>query len=195
MPVKRKVLIVINPRAGNFNHVKALKYVEDQLAGANIQHDCFFTELRGKGLLSEALQSGGYNEILVLGGDGTLNYAVNEMGQDQLPLGIVGTGTGNDSVRSLHGVAGFRQQVKIAVNGELRSFDLGCCNGRYFVNGLGLGFDGQVVLEMQRKSKKGRNRMDYLKTVLRTLYRFKEKEVVFSLDGEEFKKKVLLLTI
>ena len=193
MPKKRKVLIVVNPKAGSSGYSKPLSYVESKLRGEGIESERFFTSLKGKGLLSAKLETGGFDEVLVLGGDGTLNYTVNEMRNNRLPLGIVGIGTGNDSVRSLHGVSNFKQQVDIAIHGQVKAFDLGSCNGRFFVNGLGLGFDGQVVSEMQGENKK--SRWDYLKTVLRILYRYKEQEVFFFIDGEQIRKKVLLLTV
>ena len=130
-----------------------------------------------------------------MGGDGTLNYVVNEIQGTGLPISIVSNGTGNDSVKSLHGILDFEKQVDIAIHGKIKLFDLGMCNGRYFVNGVGIGFDGQVVKEMvDRGDKKGRH-IDYLLTVLRIVAGFKEKKLRFTIDYKTFEKRILLMTI
>ena len=85
--------------------------------------------------------------------------------------------------------------MEIAVSGEVKAYDLGKCNGRYFVNGLGVGFDGKVVEEMHLRHQGKKGRLDYLRAVLRILYGFKEREANFTLDGKRFKRKILLLTV
>jgi diacylglycerol kinase family enzyme len=98
-------------------------------------------------------------------------------------------------VKSLHGVLDFGKQVEIAIHGKIKQFDLGVCNGRYFINGLGIGFDGQVVKEMVERGDKRGNHLDYLLTVLRIVGGFKEKQLRFSLDSVAYERKVLLLTV
>lgn len=187
---------MINPAAGKSSFEKRLLYLESKLRGAGLKYERFYTEQRGKGKLSGILDMHpSVTDLVVLGGDGTLNYVVNEMGGRALPISIVSNGTGNDSVKSLHGELDFDKQVAIAIHGKISRFDLGICNGRYFVNGVGIGFDGQVVKEMLgRKLKKG-GHLDYLLTVLRTVSGFKEKKVGFSIDGMEFERTILLFTI
>jgi diacylglycerol kinase (ATP) len=107
----------------------------------------------------------------------------------------VSNGTGNDSVKSLHGERIFKKQVEIAIHGEIKSFDLGMCSGRAFVNGLGIGFDGQVVEKMSKRKKKRGSHLDYLLTVLSTVAGFREKDIRFKLDGKKFTRKILLMTV
>lgn len=196
MEKERKILIVINPASGRSSFQTKLQFLQHELQKSSIPNEKFFTEHKKPGALKSLLDSRPeFTEIFVMGGDGTLNMVVNEMKPGHLPLSIVSNGTGNDSVKSLHGILDFKQQVDIAINGKVRHFDLGLCNDRYFVNGVGIGFDGQVVKEMVEKGDKQGRHIDYLLTVLRIVGGFKEKFLRFSLDEKAFKKKVLLLTI
>ncbi|MDZ7613471.1 MAG: acylglycerol kinase family protein [Flavobacteriaceae bacterium] len=137
---KRKLLLVINPAAGKSSYKKRLHALENKLYEAGLKYEQFFTEQSGKGKLSYVLDNDpSITELLVLGGDGTLNYVVNELGDKSLPVSIVSNGTGNDSVKSLHGELDFDKQVATAIHGKISLFDLGICNGRYFVNGVGIG--------------------------------------------------------
>lgn len=196
MSNKRNILLVINPAAGKSSYEKRLNYLEENLVKAELSFRKFFTEQDDSGKLNSIVKKDSLiNEVFVLGGDGTLNYVVNEIQGFKMPISIVSNGTGNDSVKSLHGVLNYKKQVEIALHGNIKSFDLGKCNERYFVNGVGIGFDGEVVKEMvEHGNKKGRH-IDYLLTVLRIVAGFKEKELQFKLDGRSFYKKVLLMTI
>ena len=196
MKDQRNILIVINPASGKSSYESKLKFLVEALDSANIQYDTFFTEYNKSGEIRRYIDSkNDLNEIFVMGGDGTLNMVVNELDPGELPISIVSNGTGNDSVKSLHGELDYKRQVEIAINGEIKYFDLGRCNQRFFVNGVGIGFDGEVVKEMvERGDKRGRH-IDYLLSVLRIVGGFKEKSLKFQLDKNGFEKKILLMTI
>ena len=166
---------MINPASGRSTYEQRLRTLEARLSLSELNYSKYYTEVKGKGKLARHLAADeGINELIVLGGDGTLNYVVNELRDRDLPISIVSNGTGNDSVKSLHGELGFERQVEIALKGKVERFDLGSCNGRRFVNGLGIGFDGQVVQRMTNRKKKVGSKIDYLLTVLRTVAGFKE---------------------
>jgi len=196
LPENRHILIVINPAAGKSSYKKRLNYLENKLNEARIDYEQFFTEHGDSGRLkSIAKANPSIDEVFVVGGDGTLNFVVNEIQGMHLPVSIVSNGTGNDSVKSIHGVLDFERQVEIAIHGIVKKFDLGLCNGRYFVNGVGIGFDGEVVKEMVRRGNKQGTHIDYLLTVLRIVAGFKEQKLQFSMNRIPFEKKILLMTI
>ena len=82
---------------------------------AGLESSRFFTEQGDTDKLSSVLlKKPHFTEVFVLGGDGTLNYVVNEIQDRDLPISIISNGTGNDSVKSLHGELNFQKQVEIA---------------------------------------------------------------------------------
>ncbi len=191
-----KKLIVVNPAAGKASFRPKLDYFSQMLREASMEFEVIFTDQdMPEQLITYIKTHDCFDEVFVLGGDGTLNMVVNEIGAARLPIAIVSNGTGNDSVKSLHGELDFKKQVDIAINGRVKLFDLGVCNGRYFVNGVGIGFDGEVVKTMLEKGNKRGRHIDYLLTVLRIVGGFKEKKLRFALDHNFFEKKILLLTI
>ena len=196
MSENRNILIVINPAAGKSFYEKKLRFLKKKLDEAGIKFEQYFTEQGASGDLKSYIdENPSIDEIFVMGGDGTLNYVVNEVQGSNLLISIVSNGTGNDSVKSLHGVLDFEQQVAIAIHGKIKAFDLGLCNDRYFVNGVGIGFDGEVVKEMVERGDKQGSHFDYLMTVLRIVAGFKEKSLQFTIDEVPFEKKILLMTI
>ncbi len=196
MAVKRIVLIVINPAAGKKKPGGKLLAIEKALKEKGIGYRHFYTETEGEfRLRNEIISKPGVTDIFILGGDGTLNYTVNEIKGEKIPLSILSSGTGNDSVKSLHGVTDFHSQLEIALHGRIKTFDLGKCNEQLFVNGVGIGFDGEVVNYMVKKGQKSGNSFTYFLTVLKIIAGYKEKTVRFEIDGIPFEKKLFLMTV
>lgn len=194
---QKSVLVVVNPGAGKSEYHSKLEHICNKLKEHKYQFSTFFTEkTQAKGKLYQALRANpSFEELWVIGGDGTLNYAVNESAPLPVIISIVSGGTGNDSVKSLHGITDFKKQVNIALSGEVKQFDLGRCNNDYFVNGVGIGFDGRVVEKMVCKGSKKKSHLDYLYTVVKTLASYREKEIQYRIDNIPFKRQLFLLTI
>lgn len=157
----------------------------------------FFTEkTEPGGKLRSILQDNtSINEIWVIGGDGTLNYVVNECQSRAIPIAVISGGTGNDAVKSIHGITDFRAQLGIALSGTLKEFDLGVCNDRLFVNGVGIGFDGRVVQKMVEKGRRKGSYLSYLFTVVQLLAGFREQHIGCTIDNSPFEENIFLMTI
>jgi len=194
---KNAILIIVNPGAGKAAYQPKLEYIYRKLQEHNCTFGTFFTEKTqptGK-LRKVLLESQGKREIWILGGDGTLNYVVNELGDFPAICSIVSGGTGNDTVKSLHGITDFEEQVAIALTGKVKYYDLGVCNNRLFVNGVGIGFDGRVVENMVRKGKDKRSHLAYLFTVLKLLAGYREQILEYTIDDVQHRERLFLLTV
>jgi len=192
----RQILIVVNPASGKSTYEDKLRHLRQRMEDQGLHSQLYFTEFNNNGSLRKYLNDHPeINEIFIMGGDGTVNHVVNETNPGEYTLAIVSNGTGNDSIKSLHGVLDFEKQVEIALHGKMAYFDLGICNTRYFVNGVGVGFDGEVVRQMYLKGNKQGNHLDYLFTVLKIVGGYKEKSITFTVDATQFTREVLLFTI
>ena len=108
----------------------------------------------------ETLARAGAKRIVVAGGDGTVHEAVNGLmraGGDAA-LGLIPIGSGNDFSKAVHAEPGEERLrdrdwadaasalvKRLAENTAPRRVDLGRCNGRYFANGAGVGFDALIT--------------------------------------------------
>lgn len=192
----RNILIVINPASGKSSFAPKLEYLRQQLDNHKLPYSEIYTDPAGQGNIRERLTDlQNITDIFVMGGDGTLNLVVNALQIQPVPISIVSNGTGNDSIKSLHGILDFKSQVEIAIHGRTKHYDLGICNDRYFVNGVGIGFDGEVVKEMVARGDKRGSHIDYFLTVLRIIGNFKEQPVRFVLDGIQHQRNIFLMTI
>lgn len=193
-------IIIANPGAGKKSYEAKLSYLKQRLEAAGYSYDVRFTPNADYADRIEKLTAlfnkySGCKGVLVIGGDGTLNEVVNAIPDYSLPIGIVSNGTGNDSVKSIHGHTNLQKQVDIIISGKTATFYVGTCNGRIFINGVGLGFDGRIVEKMLGDGKKLRGFWAYLKTVLSTIVGFREHQLKIELDDQVVEQKTFLISM
>ena len=108
----------------------------------------------------ELVEEKGCDQILVLGGDGTLSEVINGiMRADLTPeqrkkiqFGLMPRGTGNDFARHWGLNKDFKRSLDIFFQGNCKPIDVGCVtywrnnieHHRYFINSLGFGFEPMV---------------------------------------------------
>ena len=102
--------------------------------------------------LSSFIPEGETVRILILGGDGTINAAVNGIRDfEHTQLGLIPCGSGNDLARDLHFPEDPAELVRRILSGQtVRQVDVGECiwndtgKSRFFVVSAGAGFDAAV---------------------------------------------------
>ncbi|MEO1247817.1 MAG: diacylglycerol kinase family protein [Pseudomonadota bacterium] len=125
----------------------------------------------------ETLAGEGTERLVIAGGDGTVNEAVNGLMRagSGTALGLIPVGSGNDFAKA----AGIGQQWEpaaaalarqLAARTEPRTLDLGRCNQRYFANGLGIGFDA-VITQLAQEIRLPIGDLVYVVGLVRALIR------------------------
>jgi YegS/Rv2252/BmrU family lipid kinase len=184
MTIPKNIALIINPL-----HQKALA-VGDEIAvilkQKNIEHTIFTTHWPPEWT--------GFTEAWIIGGDGTLNYFINQYPQFHLPISIFKGGTGNDFQWLLYGEISVADQVEKVLQVLPKRVDAGYCNNQLFMNGVGIGFDGKVVQDLLGK-KKWNARLSYYKVVLRNIFFFKEFLCTVSNETFNWGKKCLMLSV
>jgi diacylglycerol kinase (ATP) len=192
-------LVIVNPTAAHGKVALHWPSVEQKLRALGIRFEARLTERRGHAteLAADAVRSG-ITRVIAYGGDGTVMETANGLlSGGVLPtrttLGIVPGGTGSDLVRTL----GIPHDADLAcerlVSGTERLIDVGMARyvgldgqpgKRYFVNIAGLGFDGEVVERLEKSPDRKGGTVPYLLALLTTLFRYRNKDVTLTLDGD-----------
>ena len=129
--------------------------------------EVFFTTGDGDARQAAALAvADGCTTLLVAGGDGTLNEAVNGVADagalDRVRFGIIPLGTGNDFATGLGIPADVEASVQTLLQGREVQVDLGQVNGRIFVNTSGGGYIAEVSVNVTPQLKTITGRLAYL---------------------------------
>jgi len=192
--VKRAVLIT-NPEATTVT--TRTRDVIVRALSSDLVVDVAETKRRGHAQhLAAGAVHEGYDLVLVLGGDGTLNEALNGVAGTETPLGVLPGGGTNVFART-HGIPKDPVEATAAVLERLREgtqpkrINLGLVNGRYFGFIAGVGFDAAVVRQVERRFrlKKAIGEWYFVTTALRTyFFAFDKREAPISIrlpDGTE----------
>jgi YegS/Rv2252/BmrU family lipid kinase len=121
-----------------------------------------------------------FSHIFLVGGDGTLNYFINQYPDCRIPISLFKGGTGNDFAWKLYGDKSYQDYFQDAIYKTPREVDAGICNGKYFLNGVGVGFDGEVVQTMLRSRKYFGGQAAYLWAVMKKIFSYREKTIRIS---------------
>jgi diacylglycerol kinase (ATP) len=133
-----------------------------------------------------------YSSVWIVGGDGTLNYFINHAKQPLPPLAIFKGGTGNDFATLLYGDSTTDEIVEIVLKSNPRSVDAGTCNGQLFLNMAGIGFDGEVLKNMQTIRWMGAF-AGYYFAILKNIFVYREPSYQITIDHHTALEKSLLL--
>lgn len=145
--------------------------------------------------------------VVVIGGDGTFNYFVNAYPGCTFPVVLMPGGTGNDFFWKVHGKkssAEMQQAVLQLATGKLPATkrlycDVGQCSTdgaapKFFLNSVGLGFDGEVLRSMKAIRSLG-GHLGYLVIVVKKLFSFREPFYEFRLPGKAYTQSCTLVNI
>lgn len=173
--VKRAVLIT-NPEATTVT--TRTRDVIARALSSDLVVDVAETKRRGHAQhLAAGAVHEGYDLVLVLGGDGTLNEVINGVAGTGTPLGVLPGGGTNVFART-HGIPKDPVEATGALLERIREgtppkrLNLGLVNGRYFGFIAGVGFDAAVVRQVERRFrlKKAIGEWYFVTTALRTYF-------------------------
>lgn len=130
----KKLLLVINPRAGQRKANKVIPEIIRIFADAGYRCEIYVTAAAGDATQHVAGCAAEFDRIVCIGGDGTLNETIAGLMQAgvELPIGYIPAGTTNDYASSLNLSADVLQAASDAVTGTVTQLDVGTFNGRFF---------------------------------------------------------------
>ena len=182
--VDKNIAIVCNALAGVGRSVILADRIVSELVSRQIPYSLFKENW--------PVGFNGFTDVWISGGDGTLNYFANHYPNITLPLVIFNGGTGNDFHWLLYGKMSFEEQLRIALTNEPRPIDLGRCNEKYFLNGVGIGFDGEVAKSLTGK-KKLPGKTSFMLMILKKIFSYRSRSYRLTVDGNSILLKTYLM--
>lgn len=203
---------VINPAGAGGKTMKAWLQAEKILHEKNASYEAHFSALNHNinDIVHELSSQNEEVNILLFGGDGTMNLAVNAIADfEKTKIGYVPCGSGNDLARALK----IPQDVKTCIervleNNVIRQLDVGevICHDLYDRNGIllhdtdlsrrfnissGIGFDAEICANVESgKIKKmlnplGLGKLSYIAEAVRVIFNARRAKTEMILDHNE----------
>ena len=153
--------IIVNSHAGKRVLGKNYSKIDNFFNEMNINFTKVLTEYRGHAVeIAKNFVEKGVRHLFVVGGDGTLNeivngiYTSNITDKEDVTITVMPYGSGNDWARYWNMSKKISQLKQLFNNEKIVNIDIGKLTyrisenetgERFFLNGAGFGFDGQVV--------------------------------------------------
>lgn len=174
--------IIVNPTSGRGFAGRMIPSIEEKLKELGLDFDLVQTERPWHAAeLAEKAALEGYDVVISASGDGTANEVLNGLmkaqakGKTKTAMGIIAVGTGNDLAYGMNIPGNFDECFTVLSENKRRMMDIGLVTGgdypegRYFGNGVGMGFDAAVGFEAV-KIRWTRGLLAYLIAALRTVF-------------------------
>ena len=191
-------LLLINPKSGNGRGNKVGKLVKQELKALGIGYidvSADSAQESQENLKSKLRESQEFEGLFLIGGDGTVNLAVQELVGSDLGLALIPAGTGNDFARTLNlKLKNPEQLISHYLSSQPSLIDVGKVGEKYFVDVLSTGFDS-MVNERANAMRRIKGRAKYNLSILLVLSTFKPKNYEFSIDGVSFESKAMLIAV
>ena len=188
--------IIVNPKGGKGKSLKALKKVSQILSDNNVQFEVHYTERAGHATeIARELSHEADCKILVMGGDGSFNEVLCGIENfENVTLGLVPCGTGNDFVRASGHPTNIKKAMDVILKNQPQYVDyIQLSHGRS-LNVLGVGMDVDVLLKYA--SMKGKGTIKYYMALFHTLAHAKFHHLRITVDdGEPMERSVFMIGI
>ena len=192
MALISRIHLFINPRSGPWLR---------RLFGQANEHQSLFPDIEIRRIsLDEFRQNApsylaemnpNTDVVGISGGDGSVNFVINQPELRAFPILILPQGSGNGFARHLRIPLEPQNALTLVKNGRILRCDSGDINGRRFASLAGIGFDALVAEKYNRLRQRGW--LTYAYVIVREFFRYKARTYLLQLDGKRIRTNALFI--
>ena len=166
MAAKKKILFIMNPISGNAKKTGIPKIIETTLDTGLFDFEIEQTKYVGHACeLAVKAKNNGYDAVVAVGGDGTVNDVAKALTHSETALGIIPCGSGNGLARHLMLPMDIAKAVEVINAFTIHDLDYGVINDIPFFCTCGMGFDAFISMKFAESGRRGP--VTYLENILR----------------------------
>lgn len=190
--MKKRIAFIINPISGGIDKRDFPDQVRQYLDHDIFDHELFYTGSSAHNRQLAASCAGrGFDVIVAVGGDGTINNTAAHVAGTGILFGIVPQGSGNGLARHLGISSRVDEAISVINSLKSTSIDTGMANDSFFLNVAGVGFDAHVSRLFAVAPHRGF--WQYAKITLREFNAYKARHYSLTLDGKTLEREAFIL--
>jgi diacylglycerol kinase (ATP) len=135
------------------------------------------------------------DQVVIGGGDGTVNLALDALLEVDRPVGLLPLGTANDLARSLEIPEDLERAYAVILDGHTRSIDVSWANDVSFINAIGMGLGPAMTREMDSETKSRWGVLAYLVGLVKVFDRQPRFNATIRVDGREETRECVQITV
>ncbi len=193
MITKKKIRFIVNPISGNKKKTDIEHIIEKVLDHNKFTYEIKYTTHRFHATeLAQNAVNEGFNIIVAIGGDGTVNEISRELINTEVLFAIIPIGSGNGLARFLKIPLKIKQAIKLINHCNRFKMDTIQINDDYFVNMAGVGFDAHIAHLFANYGKRGLQ--SYVKLIFKEFSRYKNETYQLIIDNKPININAFLIS-
>jgi YegS/Rv2252/BmrU family lipid kinase len=191
--MKERIAYIINPVSGINEKKTIVDHIHKTTDTNRFVLEIYHTKCANDGFRqSKEFADNGFNRVIAVGGDGTVNEIARGLLDSDTALGIIPSGSGNGFARHLKISLNYQKANYIAQNGEIISSDHGILNSKPFFCTTGIGFDAQVGQRFAQIGRRGF--VSYAQASFMEYLHYSPQNYRIMIDGETFSRQAFMVT-
>ncbi len=190
----RKIAFILNPISGAGYKQEIVSYIK-RIHLKYPDSEFRFHETGGVGdanMAAEGFVAAGYDTVVAIGGDGTVNEVAKALVGSGVKLGIIPAGSGNGLARHLGIPMNYQGAVHVVMEGNIKKIDAGKINDQYFFCTAGIGFD--AVVGEKFNSSTARGLVTYMEHCAKEYVKYDPEKYDIDISGTKFRQEAFLIT-
>ena len=190
----QKFIYFINPISGTGNRGLLLEIIKTKTTEKNIPFEILHTNAEGNyGFLKEKIAAENITDVIVCGGDGTVNQIVKVLLGVTVNIGILPMGSGNGLAFAAKIPSRIHKALENIFAGNAVYVDSFYINQKFSCMLCGLGFDAQVAHDFAKQKKRGL--ATYIKQSTKNFFKARHYNFELILDGKSISSEAFFISI
>lgn len=153
---ERKLLYLFNPISGGLKKTQLIQQVEKHTAAQKLNFEFVETNAQGEyNFLKDKIHHNGITDVIIMGGDGTVNQVLHALHTEDVNFGIIPLGSGNGLAFAANIPKKPLTALEIIFQGNAQYADAFWVNNQFSCMLSGVGFDAQVAHDFATKAGRG----------------------------------------
>lgn len=192
--MKRHLLYIVNPVSGTNNKSSLQKIIQEKTNAAGFEFAIYPSVDNGDySFLHPIVKEQNFTDVIIAGGDGTINQVVNSLRKLNVQFGILPCGSGNGLAFSAGIPKKMEKALQIIFKGNSKVCDAFTVNETFACMLCGLGLDAQVAHDFANDHNRGLS--TYIRKTISNFFSAKTYPFVITTTKKEIKTDALFISI
>jgi YegS/Rv2252/BmrU family lipid kinase len=192
--MKRKLLYIVNPISGTRSKSSLREIIKEKTTAAGFEFTIYPSVESGDySFLFPIIKEQTFTDVIIAGGDGTINQVVNSLRKLKVQFGIIPCGSGNGLAFSAGIPKNSEKALQVIFKGKSEWCDAFLINETFACMLVGLGLDAQVAHDFANDPKRGLT--TYIKKTVANFFTAKTYSIVLTTNGKKMKTDALFVSI
>lgn len=192
--MERHLLFIVNPISGTRSKQSLESMIREEATQAGINYVIYPSVASGDySFLLPIIKKEKITDVIIAGGDGTINQVIGSLKHLPLQFGIIPLGSGNGLAFSAGIPKDSRKAIHVALAGKSIAADAFLVNKQFACMLVGLGFDAQVAHDFAKDPRRGLT--TYVKKTFSNFITSKTYPFLIHTQNKEIKTNALFISI